>query len=425
MRRLGVLLLALGLAAGTACAKPAKPAHRPAPPPAHWVGSWAASQQIPEDRNTLPPDALRDATLRQTVHLSIGGKMLRVVLTNAYGTAPLHLTAAHIARPGATLGSIDPATDRALTFSGRADVTIPAGADMLSDPFPFDAPALSDLTITLHYDAPPAQQTSHPGSRATSFYLPGDHVADATLPGATAIAHWFQIEELDVLAPCAAIVALGDSLTDGHGATTDGNDRWTDALARRLQAAHMNIAVLNKGTGGGRVLDDGLGPSALARLDRDVLAPPGVKWLILFEGINDLGVLTKDKPATEAEHTALVARLEAGYEQIIARAHAHGIKVYGSTLMPWLGFATYHPDAQNEADRQAVNAWLRAPGRFDALIDFDAVVRDASNPSVISALADSGDHLHPGPKGYQAMADAIPLKLFTAGARKPHRKARK
>ncbi|HEX4303673.1 MAG TPA: SGNH/GDSL hydrolase family protein [Rhizomicrobium sp.] len=408
------------MAAGMASAKPAKTARRPASPPAHWVGSWAASQQIPEDRNTLPPDALRDATLRQTVHLSIGGKTLRVVLSNAFGTAPLHLMGAHIARPGAALGSIDPATDRALTFSGRADVTIPAGADMLSDPIAFDAPALSDLAITLHYDAPPARQTSHPGARATSFYLSGDHVTDATLTGATAIAHWFQIEEVDVLGTAPAIVALGDSLTDGHGATTDGNDRWTDALARRLQAAHLGIAVLNKGIGGGRLLEDGLGPSALARFDRDVLAPPGVKWLILLEGINDLGVLTQEKPATEAEHAALVARVEAAYEQIVARAHAHGIKVYGATLMPWIGFDYYHPDAQNEADRQAVNAWLRAPRRFDALIDFDAVLRDTANPAILSPLHDSGDHLHPGPKGYQAMADAVPLTLFA-----PHRKARK
>ncbi len=421
MKRWGWALLALG-ALGASQARPLpRPAH-PAPPPLQWVGSWATAQQIPEERNALPPDALRDATLRQTVHLSIGGKTLRVVLSNAFGTAPLHLTAAHIARPAPTPGSIDSTFDRALTFSGHAEVTIPAGAGLLSDPLAFDAPPGSDLAITLHYDVPPVQQTSHPGSRATSFLTHGDFTAAADLPNPQKIAHWFQIEEVDVLAPspAAAIVALGDSLTDGHGATTDGNDRWTDALARRLAASH--IAVLNKGIGGGRLLEDGLGPSALARFDRDVLAPAGVKWLIVLEGINDLGVLTQAKPATDAEHAALIARIEAAYEQIVARAHAHGIKVVGGTLMPWLGFDYYHPDARNEADRQAINTWLRTPGRFDALVDFDKVLRDAANPATLSPLYDSGDHLHPGPKGYQAMADAIPLALFVLP--KPRKPAR-
>jgi len=208
-----------------------------------------------------------------------------------------------------------------------------------------------------------------------------------------------------------------------NGSATDGNDRWTDALARRLQASH--IAVLNKGIGGGRLLEDSLGPNALARFDRDVLGPAGVRWLIMLEGINDLGVLTEAKPATEAEHAALVARVEAAYAQIVARAHAHNIKVFGGTLMPWMGFDYYHPDAQNEADRQAVNAWMRTPGRFDALIDFDKVLRDPANLATLSPLYDSGDHLHPGPKGYQAMADAVPLAWFAPPAARPHGPAKR
>ena len=411
MRRLGPALLALLLVAATAGA---------APPTAHWVGSWSTPQQIPEERNALAPDALKDATLRQVVHLSLGGKVLRVELTNVFGTEPLHILAAHIARPGAAPGSIDPATDRALTFSGRADVTIPAGGVYLSDPVAFDAPPLSDLAITLHFDGAPAQQTSHPGSRATSYLAKGDYVSAAVLPDAQSVDHWFQIEGVAVEAPAtaAAVVALGDSITDGRGSTTNGNDRWTDALARRFAAAHLLVGVLNKGIGGGRVLLDGMGPSALARFDRDVLAPAGVRWLIVLEGINDLDVLTRDAPATPQAHAEIVANVIAGYEQIIARAHAHGIKVYGATILPDMGGAYYHPDAANEADRRAVNAWIRARGHFDSVIDFDAALRDTTNPAWLLPLYDSGDHLHPNPKGYQAMANAVSLALFGAPAAK-------
>ncbi|HEY0303099.1 MAG TPA: SGNH/GDSL hydrolase family protein [Rhizomicrobium sp.] len=415
MRRFGLALAVLWALTGAMAAAPA----------AHWVGSWATPQQIPEPRNLLPAEALTDATLRQTVRLSLGGKTLRVHITNVFGTAPLHIRSAHIARPSLILGGIDPQTDPALTFSGQGGVTIPAGADYISDPIAFDAPPLSDLTISLSYDAAPAQQTGHPGSRATSFYAPGDHVAASELPNAQSIEHWYQIEGIDVLAPAsaAAVAVLGDSITDGHGATTDGNDRWTDALARRLAAARLNIAVLNKGIGGGKVLLDGLGPNALARFDRDVLAPAGVKWLIVLEGINDLSSPTREAPISPQAHAALVAGLISGYEQIVTRAHAHGIKVYGATILPSMGGTYYHPDAANEADRQAVNAWIRAPGHFDAVIDLDAATRDTTNPAWLLPLYDSGDHLHPGPKGFQAMADAVPLTFFTGP--KPRKGKRK
>lgn len=426
MKRIGLALLVLWALAGveaqalTYFVPPGVP-----PPNPHWVGSWATPQQIPEERNALPPAALQGATLRQVVHLSLGGTTLRVHVSNVFGTAPLHLTAVHIARPGATPGSIEVASDRALRFSGRSDVTVPAGADYISDPIAFAAPPLSDLAITLHYDDAPAQQTSHPGSRATSFYLAGDHLSDATLPGATAVDHWFQIEGVDVLAfgTAGAVVVLGDSITDGRGSTTNGNDRWTDALARRLMASPQwaTVGVLNKGIGGGRILQDGLGPSALARFDRDVLAPAGVKWVIVLEGINDLNVLTRDAPATAQAHAAMVAHVIAGYEQMIARAHAHGLKIYGATILPDMGGTYYHPDAANEADRQTVNAWIRARGHFDAVIDFDAALRDTTNPAWLLPLYDSGDHLHPNPKGYQAMADAVSLALF-AEPKPRHRK---
>ncbi len=423
MKRLCAALSALAAVFGAARALSLPPV--PAPNP-HWVASWATPQQIPEAKNALP--ALHDATLRQVVHLSLGGTRLRIHISNVFGTLPLHLSAVHIARPGAAAGSIDAASDRALRFSGHADVTIPAGADYISDPIGFSVPPLGDLAITLHYDDTPAQQTGHPGSRATSFYAPGDHVADAVLPGATAVDHWYQIEGVDVLAfaDAAAVAVLGDSITDGRGSTTNGNDRWTDVLAWRLRRSPQwpNIAVLNKGIGGGRVLQDGLGPSALARFDRDVLAPASVKWLIVLEGINDLAVLTRDAPATPQAHAAMVAGVIAGYAQIIARAHAHGIKVYGATILPDLGGDYYHPDAQNEADRHAVNAWIRSPGHFDAVIDFDAALRDPAAPDALLPAYDSGDHLHPNPAGYKAMADAVPLALFAAPVVRP-RKPRK
>ncbi len=209
-----------------------------APPVApNWVGSWAAAQQIPEPRNALTPGDLRDATLRQVVHLSIGGEVLRVRISNAFGTAPLALTSVHVARPApAGPAHIDSSTDRVLTFSGRPSVTIPAGADYVSDPIALAVEAQSDLAITFHVDEPPAVQTSHPGSRATSYLVHGDRVADADLPGAISFEHWFNISGVEVKAPsgAAAIVALGDSITDGRGSTTNGNDRWPDDLARRL-----------------------------------------------------------------------------------------------------------------------------------------------------------------------------------------------
>ncbi len=213
----------------------------------------------------------------------------------------------------------------------------------------------------------------------------------------------------------AAIVALGDSITDGHGATTNGNDRWTDILAERLQAspATSNIGVSNQGIGGNHLLTDGLGPSALARFDRDVLAPAGVEWLIVFEGVNDLGGLARNGEVPAADHAALVQHILAAYQQIIVRAHAHGLRVYGATITPYVGCAYYHPGPLSEADRQAANQWIRAAGHFDAVLDFDAVVRDPQHPDQLFPAFDCGDHLHPSPAGYKAMATAIPLTLFT------------
>jgi lysophospholipase L1-like esterase len=391
---------------------------RPAADTARWVGTWAASQQIPEPQNSLPTDDMRDMTIRQIVHLSIGGAAIRVHVSNAFGTQPLHFTAVHIARPvSASSAQIQPGTDRALTFAGSADVIIPAGAGYVSDPVDYPVEPLLNLAITFHLDEPPAVETGHPGSRSTSYYVHGDQVSAADLPDAKRVEHWYQIAGIDVSGPAkgAAIVALGDSITDGHAATTNGNDRWTDVLAARLQEDRTtrNLGVLNHGIGGNHLLADGLGPNALARFDRDVLAQTGVRYVIVFEGVNDLGDLTRLAPAATEVHAKLVARMIAAYEQMIVRAHAGGIKVIGATITPDAGSTYYHPDAGNESDRRAVNEWIRAAGNFDAVIDFDKVVRDPQQPDRLLPAYDCGDHLHPSPAGYRAMGESVPLSLFT------------
>jgi lysophospholipase L1-like esterase len=386
--------------------------------PRNWVGSWAAAQQIPEPQNALPAEDLRGATLRQVVHLSVGGTAIRVHLSNAFGTDPLHFISVHVARassPGAA--KIDLLTDRALMFAGKADVTVPAGAEYISDPLEFAAAPLSNLAISFYLDTAPAQQTGHPGSRSTSYFEKGDVVSTTDMQDAGTVDHWYMIGGVDVASTpnSSALVAFGDSITDGHGATTNGNDRWTDALAQRLQAspATRDVGVLNMGIGGNHLLSDGLGPNALARFDRDVLAQTGVRSVIVFEGVNDLGELTRLGDVSAAEHAALVSHILAAYEQMIVRAHATGIKVIGATILPYTGSDYYHPGAASEVDRQAINAWIRKAENFDAVVDFDAVTRDPAQPERLLPAYDCGDHLHPSPAGYRAMAEAIPVTLFT------------
>jgi lysophospholipase L1-like esterase len=409
--------LAIFALAAVAAGTQAERALRSVASPPAWVASWGASQQVPEPQNALSADQIRDLTLRQIVHLSIGGDALRVHLSNAFGTEALHFTSVHVARAlSASSSAIDETTDRPLTFAGGTEVVVPPGAEFVSDPLELGVAPLSNLAVTFHLDRAPARETGHPGSRATSYWVQGDFVSAQNLPDAKQIEHWYQLAEIDVRSRPGAgsIVALGDSITDGHGAATNGNNRWTDVLAERLQAAHQgrDIGVSNQGIGGNHLLTDGLGPNALARFDRDVLAPAGVRWVIVFEGVNDLGALAQRSEASPAEHAALVQRLIAAYQQMIARAHAHALRVYGATITPYVGSAYYHPGLESEADRQAVNQWIRAAGHFDAVIDFDEVVRDPQHPDQLLPAFDSGDHLHPSVEGYKAMGGAVRLDLF-------------
>lgn len=387
-------------------------------PGAGWAASWATSVQGPDPGANQPlfdPLKLTDATIRQIVHLSAGGTAVRVRFSNAFGTQPLVIDAAHIAiATAADSSAIVPGSDDALTFMGSPGVTIPIGAEFLSDPVNLPAKPLSNLAISFHLPAAPAGQTAHPGSHATSYLLHGNHVGDADLTGAETAVRWFQLAEVDVRAPGThTVVAFGDSITDGHASTTDGNDRWPDVLAARLQSGGMaDTAVVNEGIGGNHLLTNGTGESALERLDRDLLGVAGVRAVLVLEGINDLGALSRQTGTTPADHDALVGHLEAALQQIIERAHAEGIKVFGATVTPDTGSDYYHPNAEDERARQTLNTWIRQPGHFDAVVDFDRVIRDPAHPDRMLPAYDSGDHLHPGPAGYKAMGDAIPLSLL-------------
>jgi len=373
----------------------------------HWVGTWASSPQLADPAEQRAP-GFADCTLRQIVHVSIGGAKIRVRFSNAYGKTALTIASAHVAKATAN-GTIQPGSDKPLAFDEQSSVTIPAGALVYSDAIDFELAPLSDLAVTLYVKNPPEGITAHNGSRATSYFSTGDAVSATVLPSAQSIDHWYFLNGVDVESRDAtgAVAVLGDSITDGRNSTTNGNGRWPDELARHLHANKhtRGVGVVNQGIGGNRLLRDGLGTNALARFDRDILSQTGVRWLVVLEGVNDIGTC---KDACDME---LMAKdIIGAYRQIIIRAHSQNIRVYGGTIT---GFgASSYATPRAERARRTVNNWIRTSGQFDAVIDFDAATRDPNDPSKLSQQSDSGDHLHPADAGYKIMGDSIDLKLF-------------
>jgi lysophospholipase L1-like esterase len=412
MARFGARLLGLALCAGLAW--PAAAAPRPA-----WTGSWATAVVATDAANLPAPQG--EITIRQVVRLGAGGPRLRLRLANTFGTAPLRIDGARVALAGAPGGSaIVAGTDRVVTFDGQAGVTIPPGATWLSDPVALPVEGLARLAVSLRLPEAPRQATVHRSARTTAFVVAGDQLAAPELAGAATFTQWVQLAGVDVeRSGGAAVVTLGDSITDGSGAGVDVYERWPDVLAARLQAdpRTRDVSVLNVGIGGNKMLKDGSGQAALARLDRDVLAQPGVKTLVLLIGINDIGGLSREGEVTPDRRAAVVAGLIASYRQLIVRAHERGIRVVGATILPCGGTKVYRSDADADADRQAVNAWIRGSGLFDAVIDFDRVTRDPEHPERLLPAYDSGDQLHPSPAGYKAMGEAVPIEALV-GARR-------
>jgi lysophospholipase L1-like esterase len=379
-------------------------------PSTPWVGAWAASPLSGDPWHSVP--TLIDSTLREVVHTSLAGKALRVRFTNEFGTQPLRIDAASIAlSTGAS--SIDTASLHALTFSGSPSVVIPPGAYELSDAVDLATPVFANLAISLYV---PVQQIStpsvHTSAQQDNYIVRGNEVSAPSLASPEVVPSWYFVKGVDVepeFSHAAAVVAFGDSITDGAYVTQNSNHRWPDDLAVRLHSnsATANLSVLNEGIGGNCVLINCIGPSALARFDRDVLAAPGVKYMIVLESINDIGAL---HDPNNPGYKLSAEDLEQGLMQLVARAHEHGIKVFGATLTPYEG-AGYYTD-KGEEIREAVNAWILSGDAFDGVIDFDKATRDPANPKRYAAKDDSGDHLHPGDPGYQDMANSIDLSLF-------------
>ncbi|HEX6895760.1 MAG TPA: SGNH/GDSL hydrolase family protein [Bryobacteraceae bacterium] len=407
--------LVLILAAQVLCAQPSAVEH--------WVGTWSTADVVrPPARPPAPGQpqqpqqpalAIKNQTLREIVHVSLGGSRARIVLSNAFGTVPLAVGAAQLAARDKE-SSIVAGSGHPVTFGGRASITIPAGAEMFSDPVNLTIAPMSDLAIDLFVpdDLSEANLTSHFGANQTNYLSKtGNFAGSAEFPVASTTPSWFFLDRVEVTAPdqVRALVAFGDSITDGTRSTANTNSRWPDFLAKRLLAKPGNVrGVLNAAIAGNRLLSEAVIPfgiNALARFDRDVIAQTGATDVIVLEGINDIGMARPPGPSAED--------LIAAHEQMVARAHAHGMKIFGATLTPFEGAAYFTPEG--ELKRQAFNKWMRTGKVYDGVIDFDEVVRDPQNPSKMLPRFDSGDHLHPNDTGYEAMGNAIDLKLFESG----------
>jgi lysophospholipase L1-like esterase len=379
----------------------------------HWVAAWATAvlqTNAAAANAAAPPRTFKNQTLRMVVNPSIGGRSVRVRLSNAYGAQPLKIGAAHAALHEKD-AAIVAASDRVLTFSGRPTITIPAGAWVVSDAVDLNLPANGDLVLSVFLPEDSGLPTNHSqGLHTTYISEVGDFTGQATFTPSATTNSWYFLGGVDVLAPATTgtIVTFGDSITDGVGSTVNANASWPSQLAKRLEAVGIaDLAVVNLGISGNQVLRDGAGVSMLARMERDVLSQPGVKYVMFLEGINDIG--TRLGPNAAAGLTLTADDLIAAYKQIIERAHEHGVQVIGCTLTPYEGAA--YASERGEAVRDQVNAWIRTSGQLDGFVDFEAVTRDPSNPNKLRADF-TRDNLHANDAGYKAMADAVNLKLF-------------
>jgi lysophospholipase L1-like esterase len=383
-----------------------------------WVGSWGASP-LPPSPGGGPFPATRsfsDQTVRQIVRLSTGGDAVRLRLSNEYGTSPLEIGAARVGLAGGN-GAVVPGSDRVVTFAGKPSATIPAGAPLLSDAIDLEVDDLAILSVSLYFPGDTGPCTCHQTGMQTAFVSSsGDHTSGSFEAAETIEARAF-LSGVEVLADDAqAVVVLGDSISDGVGSTPGANRRWPDLLAERLNGRDPGSwGVVNHGISGNRVLNDGAGESALARFDRDVLSVPGVTHIIVFEGVNDLGIGYGDFGgfgglALPQGVEASLDNMIGGYRQLIARAHARGLQVFGATIAPYEGAAYW--SAEGEAVRVAINDWIRDSDEFDAVLDFDAVFRDPEKKSSMRDGLHSGDFLHGSDAGYRVVADSIDLELF-------------
>jgi len=407
---------AVAMVALSACTQLPAPIARSAPPvqpaDAAWTASWGGALMPASGKAALAPDALHGASLRQAMRLSLGGHALRVRISNLYGAEPLVIGAASIgrlARPGSAdlLGAAMP-----LRFGGADGVTVAPGREILSNALAIPVASGDALALTVFVASAPARQSVHLAAHATQFLAPGDQTRATTLEAGRTLTSWYHVAGIEVLPaapPAGVLVAIGDSITDGSGAGLDADERWTDYLVRRLRDAGSPApAVINAGIGGNRMLKDDNGPHLLSRFERDVLDRPGVTHALVLIGVNDLGRLHKGSGENPQTRQAMLAEMQAGWRQIAQQAHARGVCLLAGTLTPYGSSRIYQPSADNEADRQALNGWLRSAGIVDGVADFDAAVRDPAAPGRLAAAFDSGDGLHLSPAGYRAMADAVP-----------------
>ncbi|RFU30987.1 hypothetical protein B7463_g5375, partial [Scytalidium lignicola] len=424
-----VLVLFLALFHGTMASPTRRTVHsRNSDPDLHWVDTWTAMPQLTEFANLPNPPfnetdlVFHNSTIRQTLHMSIGASKIRLRISNAFGLNDLPITKVTVAQPqDGVAGSpaVQPHSIHTLTFSGNESFVIPNGALAVSDPLNFAIKPLQMISVTMYLAEGQASNfiTSHPGSRTTTWYSFGDYTtaANMTDPSTQNAAHWFFLSAVEAFVPPqdSAFVIVGDSITDGRGSDNNANNRWPDLVLAKMQknASTANIAVVNQAAGGNRILYDGLGPNALGRIDRDVLAQSGVKYAMIFEGVNDIG--TAD--ATVANQTFTGDRLIQAYKQIVERVHTFGIPIFAATITPFNAPSTAiqpYSDPLREQTRQRVNDFIRHSGTFDDVIDFDAIVRDPKNHTQLNPLYNSGDYLHPNDAGYDAIAAAFPLDIF-------------